>query len=217
MRTLLLSLAAMFLAVDGYVHGLWTNRWDVSHELEEAAARLNAVPMDFGDWHGEARALQPREVEVAGFTGYLRRGYVQRQDGRVVDVLLSCGPPGPLSVHTPEACFGGAGYALTQAPAIEVLPCPGLFRNAEFWKAKYEKPQAIPPVRMRVLWSWHAEGAWQVPANPRMSFAGLPALYKLYVTCSLNGFQEARDDALCAKFLKVFLPELDKSLFAAPK
>jgi Protein of unknown function (DUF3485) len=216
MRPLLLAVIAVLLVADGYVHGLWTGRWQTSHELEQAVARLPSVPMSIGDWQAEARTLPERHAEIAGFSGYLLRTYRNRQDGSVVNVLLACGPPGPLSVHTPEVCFVGAGFEpLEQAKRVDLRPA-GAGGGAEFWKASYGKSQSVAPERLRVFWSWHARGTWQVPDNPRWTFAGLPVIDKLYVTWPLNGSMEESNDVVQAKFMEAFLAAVDKSLFATP-
>jgi hypothetical protein len=213
MRTLLLVIAALTVAVDGYVHGLWTNRWENSPELEQALARLGRVPLTVGEWRGQELKLKAREVEQAGFAGYLLRRY-QRHDGSAVTVLLACGRAGPLSVHTPETCYLGAGYTLSAQPAGHAPAADQLSRPAAFWKARFSKQERGVPVHTRVFWSWHARGAWQAPDSPRLTFAGLPAVHKLYLTCEMPGADERHADALCAEFLGLLLPELEKALFA---
>src|SRR4051812_10903743 len=116
MRTLVLAIAAAVVAADGYVHGLWTQRWQSSPELAQAVDRLDLLPSTVGDWRGtDHRKLQDREVQQAGFAGHVHQSY-RRPDGAVVSVLLACGRAGPLSVHTPEVCYGGAGFQAAGDP-----------------------------------------------------------------------------------------------------
>ncbi|HYT94627.1 MAG TPA: exosortase-associated EpsI family protein [Gemmataceae bacterium] len=213
MRTMLLSLVAAALLLDGYVHGLWTDRWKNSPELDQAAAKLDRVPLTLGEWRGQARELEARTVTLAGFTAYLNRSY-QRSDGSVVTVLLACGRSGPLSVHTPEVCYAGAGYSLAGPAVNHVVPGGELSPPPEFWKGKFSKQDAVVPMHQRVFWSWYARGAWKAPSSPRWSFAGLPVLHKLYVTCQLTGTDERQEDAVCAEFMGQFLPAVEKALFA---
>src|SRR5262245_10682764 len=111
MRSLPILLAAGLLALDGYVYGLWTNRWQTSQAIPAAVARLDQVPMAFGDWQGEnLEPLSAREVEQAGFEGYISRVYKNRRTGSALNVLLACGRAGPMSVHTPDVCYRGRGY-----------------------------------------------------------------------------------------------------------
>jgi hypothetical protein len=212
-RSLLLCIATVFLALEGYVHGVWTNRWTNSQELEEALGRLQRVPMKIGDWEGSAEELGPGEAQQAGFAGYFLRRYQKRQDGSVVTVMLACGPAGALSVHTPAVCYGGAGYTLA-GPVVKHDSQALASSPAEFWKAKFTKENVATPLNLRIFYSWHARNAWQAADSPRLTFAGLPAIHKLYVTHQMTGANERYDDQLCDEFMRLFLPELEKTAFA---
>src|SRR4051794_28724749 len=108
-RTLAVAAAAAVLIGSGLMHGLRSNPWWPSRDLQRAAARLRDVPMELGDWTGRDLELDPREVQVAEFAGYVNRVYVNGKTGRSVGLLVACGRPGPISVHLPEYCFVGAG------------------------------------------------------------------------------------------------------------
>jgi hypothetical protein len=211
-RYLLLALVAGVIAADGYLGGVWGGR--SRRELDEAAARLPQVPLAFGDWKGESLALDPKLVEMAGFSGYTVRRYENRRSGAVVNVLLACGRPGPLSVHTPEVCFGGAGFELNgDTTPFAPDDSPG---TAEFFKATFDKKDSPAPEKLRALWSWNKNGVWRVADNPRWTFAGTPVLYKLYVTQEFYPRDDATDGAGCADFLRDFLPLLEPIVKPAP-
>src|SRR5260370_19734433 len=112
MSRFLFLIAGAVLLVDGYVYGLWTGRWNDSNELAAATARLDRVPMNFGNWKGEALELEPKVLEQAGFSGYVLRRYENTRTKAVVSLLVACGRSGPLSVHTPEVCYRCAGVRL---------------------------------------------------------------------------------------------------------
>jgi hypothetical protein len=176
MRTLLLSIAAVLIGLGGYVHGVWTDRWSVSPELEEAIGKLPRVPLTFGDWRGQAQSLRPREAEQAGFSAHLMRRY-ERHDGAVVNVMLACGRAGPLAVHTPEVCYVGAGFALAGPATRYTAEGAKLSPAAEFWKGKFSR-EGVATAHQRVFWGWHARGAWVAADSPRWAFRGLPMLHK---------------------------------------
>ena len=44
----------LILVGTGVVHGLWTERWHKSRELEDAVARIDFLPDQVGDWKGVA-------------------------------------------------------------------------------------------------------------------------------------------------------------------
>ena len=111
--------AIVLVALTGAVHGVRTERWAVSNDLRDASALLAHVPMNFGDWEGHARELDKRQFEAAGIVGHVMRVYQNRKTQAVVQVLVVCGRPGRISVHTPDVCFAGIGYKLNGNTAGE--------------------------------------------------------------------------------------------------
>ncbi len=210
MRTAPLSVALVLVLGPAVVHGLWTQRWQPSPAVETAAARLADVPLAFGDWQGEPLTLDPDAVAQAKLTGCWMRRYTHAATGRNVTVLLMCGPAGPVSVHTPEWCFGGAGYDMA-GPAVKyaVHAEP----PAEFWTARFSKPGPVLPDQLRIFWAWSTAGTWEAPRQPRLAFGRSAFLYKLYILRNLTDPQEPPDNDPCLEFLRVFLPELSHTLF----
>jgi len=211
-RGLLIVLVGSALVVDGVVYGRWTDRWSFSRDSELAAAKVQEVPMRFGDWEGRANEpLGPREIELAGFQGHINRTYTDRRTGSIVHVLLACGRPGPLAVHTPEVCYCGLGYqAIGTAKHLEKLS--GDRPPAEFWKARFGKSDSAVQSQLRIYWTWSANGVWRAPENARIAFAGAPVLYKLYVIQEITR-DESQMDKAGQEFLGQFLPILDQTLF----
>jgi EpsI family protein len=214
-RYLLLLVVGAILLVDGYVYGLWAGRWHITNELAEAVASLDRVPLKVGDWQGTPLELEPRAVQRAEFSGYLLRRYENQRTGAAVKVLVACGRPGPLSLHTPEICYPGAGLRMLAGEAARQTldarfgPIP-----AEIMKATFARENATSPEQQRVVWSWHGKSGWTAPNNPRWEFAGQPVLYKMYVTQEFFPRNEETDAEGCLQFLGEFLPELDKVIVA---
>jgi hypothetical protein len=215
-RVLVPAFLVALLGLSGYVHGVWTGRWAHSHELESALARLDRVPHRFGDWQGTDLDLDARQVRLGGMDGFVHRRYENPKTGHAVVVLLACGRAGPIAVHTPDGCYGGAGYALNKSPARHAVAAAGRGPAAEFWTARFTRRKGALASQLRIYWTWGSKGAWQAPDNPRFHFAGARALYKLYVIQELNHADEQLDEASCQGFLRALLPELDRALGAAP-
>src|SRR4051794_15054151 len=116
MRLLPVLTAMLLVAAYGIAEGVWTNRWSSADATERAAARLADVPRTVGAWEGTDAPLDPRQVVQAELVGYTMRRYVHRETGASVSVLLVCGRPGPISAHTPEMCYPGAGFAAVAPP-----------------------------------------------------------------------------------------------------
>jgi hypothetical protein len=215
-RVLPAAVAVVVLVSSGLIHGLWTDRWQPSAGPERAAARLERVPLVIGDWKGQPVEMDPQELKNAGIVGQLSRRYEDPRTGSVVALTLLCGRPGKIAVHTPDMCFPAAGYEMA-SPKVNytVRPAPPA-APAEFWTARFHKPQVADPTHLRVFWSWSASGDWKAPEDPRLAFAGWPALYKLYVVRQLNSADDPLQDDPCLDFLRRLLPELHKALFADP-
>src|SRR5260370_19693220 len=101
--------AAMTLGA-GVYHGLRTDRWRTSSELQNAIGRLDGVPSSLGDWHGEAEPLDAEDLKRAGIKGHISYRFRNVVTGEKVSMLIVCGRSGPIAVHTPEICYGGAGF-----------------------------------------------------------------------------------------------------------
>jgi hypothetical protein len=208
------NLTAFVLLVGaGLVHGRLTDRWGLSGALAEAVARLDRVPRTIGDWEGRDVAMDRKQIDRAGIQGYLSRSYRNVRDGREATVLLVCGRPGQIAVHTPDVCYRGAGYESGSAPMPGTVGT-GVGHPAEFLKARFCKTNAPVPDALDIFWSWNARGAWEVPANPRLGFASYPALYKVYVIARLDGVLAASPGgpAIDEEFAGLILTTIDRSL-----
>jgi hypothetical protein len=215
-RNLRLGTAVILLVAFGVVEGLWTDRWALSGAVEQATDRLGAVPAGVGDWESKDEELDARQIERSGMSGYLMRQYTHRRTGETIQVLLVCGKPGPTCVHTPDVCYRGAGY-VQQGPAKRRdLGGPAPLGPAQFWTADFVKQDAVVPERLRIYWGWGTSAGWQAPDNPRVSFVGQGALYKLYVIRHVLKTDDMPTADPASAFVRVLLPQLNQALFAAP-
>jgi hypothetical protein len=167
--------------------------------------------MTLGDWDGSAQDLDDRTIALAEAAGYVRRHYVNRRTGNTVALLILCGRPGPLSVHSPEVCYDGTGYEELSGRTKYAEPGP---LPAEFWVYRFRKRDSALPVHLRVLYSWGAAGDWRAVETPRLAFARQPLLYKMYIARELANPDEPLKDDPALDFIRVLLPELQKSLFS---
>lgn len=188
----------------------------MSRALEDAVARLENVPLSVGDWRGAGREIsQEEEVKGALLSSCRSYQFVNRRKGQAVNVLLMCGLPGPVSVHTPDICYTSSGYKMTTGPDPLTLAGDGL-TEADLKTATFRKEGAVTPGEIRVFWVWNAGGRWQAPNNPRWTFSRAKALYKLYVVRE-TGAKDAGhpEQDVAADFLRIFLPQLNRALFPA--
>ena len=126
--------AVAAVIICGTVHGVWTGRWGLSDEPAASAAKLVGLPTTLDDWDGEVQPLSSR----SGLAGQICQRYVHRGSGKSVTVFLVCDRPGPVSIHTPDVCYGAAGYQVSD-PAKFAAPAGADAGAAEFWTSQFRK------------------------------------------------------------------------------
>jgi hypothetical protein len=198
--------AVGILLFSGLFHGHLTARWRGGGAVDMNPA-LAQVPAAVGDWEGSAieEYKQP-----PGYHGSLARRYKNRRTGQVVSILLMCGPPGLVSTHTPDVCYGAIGFEV-EKPVRESVPLEGS-DEAVFYASNMVRTKSAEQTSLRAYWAWNADGAWAVADNPRLTFAGRQTLYKLYVIRDVSEARPAPQDP-CVDFLRAFLPEAQRVLF----
>jgi hypothetical protein len=182
------------LVISGTVSGIWTHRWAKSTVLNDAVQKTQ-LPSTVGDWEGREEKVSPAELKGSQAAVIVRKTYVDRKTGIAALVTVICGQAGPVSVHTPDVCFPGSGYAeVDQVTAINLDEPSG---PAKFFVRKFQKASGVP-VTLCVYYSWNDGNGWQAPENPRFTFAGCPVLFKLYVTreTGANNLEGNKDPAL---------------------
>jgi hypothetical protein len=191
----------------GAVHGVFTDRWGPSGQLEQALAALDRVPAAVGDWSGEDVAYEPEDMARAGIKGCVFRRYKNARTREAVSVLLVCGRGGPISVHTPDVCYAGAGYRQVgdeRTREVEV----GAEARVPFRVARFAPPGGVSPTQLETYWAWSRDGrVWEAPQNPRLTLARSAALYKLYVTREFTPGARAEAADPCQTFLRLALSQ----------
>ncbi|MBX9623567.1 MAG: EpsI family protein [Gemmataceae bacterium] len=206
--------AVAAVAAAGVFHGRLTDRWGSSGQLEAAVAAMDRVPDRFGEWAaaGEDRPLDDDALRVGGIRGHVQRTFTGPGDPGPLTLLVVCGRGGPISVHTPDVCFTGAGFRqLGREQAVKVRGADG--REDTFKAARFAEPAGFGRGEQEVYWAWSADGrTWDAPDNPRLAFARKKALYKLYVVRRLVPGETGKPSEA---FLGQALPGLRAALAAA--
>jgi hypothetical protein len=206
MRFLPVLVGVAAVAASAVDSGRSTNRWGNSADLQAIADRVTLVRPELGDWTSQPHELNARQLKVAGITNYISRQYSNRKTGAIVQVLLICGSPGPISVHTPDICYTSAGYG--QAGQLEKVAVG----SDEFKAGRFVKGSPNPD-SLRIMWAWTTDGHFQIPENPRWAFGrATPALFKRYVIRQTGPHEGADKKDRSVEFLDVFLPELKRCL-----
>ncbi|MFO0877273.1 MAG: exosortase-associated EpsI family protein [Gemmataceae bacterium] len=206
---LLIGLAV--LVTVGLVHGRWTDRWQPSTDLVEAADRVAQLPENIGDWKGQEVVQDPEALAMAGAVGHYSRRFQDPQTGEQVLVILLVGKASRLVVHRPEHCYTTAGYIIKNQPTTLRLGIPGL-EEAELATGLFVRDEVTGPSQLRIFWAFGANHRWSAPTSPRWAFAREPLLYKLYL---IRGVAEEpgsiREDP-SLRLLGELLPLLERQL-----
>ena len=189
-----------------------------SGDVRAAAAKLDAVPREFGDWTSTEVPMEDKVLRVAEAAGHVSRKYENRKNGAQVSVLILCGPTGPIGAHEPKYCYAGNGFDMSGQPQKKAVGLPG-GTTATYWSVLFDKKSAASDNPVRVCWMWGADAEWQAATDPRTEYVLRKALYKLYVSRieprvpAVPGTPAPFDPVHV--FLADFLPEVNKAL-AAP-
>jgi hypothetical protein len=212
LRILSVILGSGVLIACGVVHGVWTERFQPSGEAQAAVERMQQLPMNFGadsqgrpEWTGEEVPVKPGQAGE-GVAGCVQRRYTNARTGKIVTIALICGRPGPVSIHSPDACYAASGFSVEEPRAFEA---PG----GTFWRADAVRTHIADEVRLRIYWAWNNGGGWKANTDPRQQYVTSRVLYKLYVLRDLEEGGEAAKSDPCQELLKDLLPALDQALF----
>ena len=211
MRFIPCLLAILIMAGSGVIHGIIVDRWAPATNLSELVTRIENIPMEIGSWQGVPQTIPDTHLEIGQIDGYLSRTYTNQGTGAAVSLLIVGGKPGPISVHTPDICFLGAGYELKNTPMqTSITPEDDPSLAVEAFSADFKKSTDAQPHDLRVLWTWCDGQAFHAPTNPRFTFADRLFLYKVYITqvTGRGDHVTERDDS--DSFLKTIIPILQR-------
>ncbi len=217
LRIISAIVAAVLLIGSGIVHGLWTGRWVADTEIQKALAKIREAPTSVGDWKGEPVELDARSLQIGGIDGYMMRRYENQKTKNSVLVLMVCGKPGYIAVHTPEVCYRGAGYRQAGPDKGLDVPIAAEQAPAHFKVTTVHKEAFEASSTLKIVWAWNAGRGWEVPRFPRLAFARNPVLYKLYLVREVSHDRADMEQDPSEALMKLLLPELDRVLFQNSK
>lgn len=189
------------------VHGRLTNRWGRPVAMLAAVERVDAFPRQIGDWQSEDTAeLSPNILQMLECQGYLQRNYTNVKTQETVSVAVLVGPPGPMSVHTPEVCYPRRNFQIAKEP--ERLPLGG---ENHIWGITLRSPQ-LDARTLRVYYAWTDGQQWEAPDEPRLAFAGREYLMKIQLASYVDARSASAQSDPCLKFLHDAMPALNQAL-----
>lgn len=205
-------LGAALVAGTTVVQGIWTDRWsgrNVREELLQSAELLEKrFPVRFGDWEFVKDIPgDPKELDRAGAVGHVSRVYRNVETKEHISAFVVCATPHDASGHTPDRCYPGAGFEITEAEHRQSIPLDD-DRTAEAFTGAFRKSGQT----VRIFWTYGVDGRWVAPQIARIELAGAAAVIKLYAIIDETNATKARSQAACKDFLRTILPEIDRAI-----
>lgn len=199
---LAIGLLGALTVFSGVLQGRLSHRWGMTRDSGEAANVLKQLPQQFAGWRlADPETMREAVKDTLQCEGYVLNKYVH-ESGAVVNFAILLGPPGPISVHTPEICYSSREYTVVQNRDRVNVECKP--EGGEFWRTIFRSKSLDAPM-MHVYYAWSDGGEWNASDSPRFEYAGRPYLFKL----QLAGWCEPSADAeamACESFLKDFVP-----------
>lgn len=194
----------------GWLHGNISNRWGADAVLQRAANRLQEP---FGSRIGNWRLVSENPfsedvVQSLQCPAHFCGSYSNDQTGDTVNVAMMVGPPGPISVHTPELCYSRQGYHTRGQQVVITIRDRGGQAHT-LWDLSLQSND-VAHSNLRVMYAWSVGGPWLASESPRFQHAGAGYLYKIQVAAELSDRHDDFDP--CRDFLETFLFESQRHM-----
>lgn len=176
----------------GVVQGTLSNRWGASDSLRQAGDKLVTFPEKFKSWEmTKADGLEKEAIDQLQPAGYFHRIYVNRNTGAAVSVTVLLGQSGPISVHTPEICFGSRNHQqVGERQKIAISDKDG---DNTIWKTTFRLSSVDAPMQ-NIYYGWSTGEHWIAAENPRFSYATKPFLYKIQLASQVPASKFKHND-----------------------
>ena len=212
MRAGIVGIALVIFAGAGtYEYRNRTNRIDPA-TASAVQSSLDQIPKVIGDWVGEDRDYDARQMDRTGSFASLHRLYRNKKTSETIAVLLLAGPAQEIGAHDPNRCYVGAGYRPVGVAVKKNAPDAIPNGSCSYWTARFDT-DTFPAASLQVVWAWSRDGLWVASDNARFDFVQEPLLYKLYVSRRLVATDAETIDPT-ESFLNVFFPAVRSELSA---
>lgn len=200
-------LAAALLIAAGFSERWITYRRGHNPAVGVGVTRLEQIPLEIGSWVGRDVPLDELILRVADCAGYKNREYTNTRTGRVVELGVMVGLPGPMAEHTPEVCLPSLGYTLVKNSLERVGVARFLGTGGAGELAKMEFVHSRAELPMAVWHGWFDGTQWSRPDYSRLRFVNRKVLYRLQVSALLEPDPLADDPSRTIDPGKEFLAE----------
>lgn len=182
-----------------------------SADLAEVAKRFNEIPKEFGDWKmDKEEPMTDQVVSTLECAGYLNGSFINQVTGQRVNAFIVLGPPGPISVHTPEVCYSSKDYDIKETREHTEIGKDG--ELGTLWSLTMRQTSTVSAELLRVYYGWASQDIWTAPESPRFTYGGDPLLFKIQLASYLPPETDLKTNDSCRSFLESFLPHVNRVL-----
>ncbi len=209
------TIAAIFAVVlltviPAILQGRFVHRWSEPPNLSLTGQQLHQLPRSIGDWQSAAdqRPLSEAVCRELGLEEHFHRQYIHKETGDRLNILLMVGPSGRLVRHPPEVCY--ANLANKQIGEVGLLDIANNSDMHQFKLLHFRRTSQPVQSDFWVAYAFATKSStWTAPDSPRMTFGGVPILYKLQV---LSEMPEQGDHKEVVDFLRQFVEAFQEAL-----
>lgn len=196
------AVAVTLVVAGGALYGSYSQRWGPPQDLLGAANIVSQVPERIGEWTVIDEApIGQSALTMLECAGYINRKYQHNETGKIVNLAILVGPPGPIAVHTPEVCFSSRAYDQeTDRKEVEIVSDSGSPNS--FWSLDFVTKNVLAD-RLRVYYAWSPGSIWVASQSPRYAYAALPGLFKLQLAAEVPPGDDTDDPG--RDFLKALI------------
>jgi hypothetical protein len=194
MPRLFTSLVIVLIVLGAVLHGRATQRWSSLAPTESKVERLHEIVIAHADFESQ---VIPSDLEIKERSRVTCRQYVSDVTKQSIVISVTTGIPGAVATHTPDVCYVGSGYRMTEPIRRRTIALP-TGAQATYYVAEFEKKRATGVDRQRVRWAWTTDGTWDAPDSPRLRYVRSGELAKVYVVTPATGANEDDSPAVAA-------------------
>ena len=178
-------IVAALTVVITLIAGNYRDRWRPSMERQEAGNKLKDIPLRIGDWiANEEKEMLQDEIETLQIgDNYIYRRYINAKTNEEVILILMVGPPGRLTVHSPEICFGGRNYVKENNRVPVSFPVAGNEDGPEdtLWRVLFNNKSIRGGSSIVFYYGLNVGFGWRAVEDPRTEFQWYRNIYKIQV------------------------------------
>lgn len=212
-----MAVTCLLLGISGGIR--YWREWQFSALAVESAAcpfPLVELSREMGTWQATDDSeiqLDPEVAKFAGASEHIIRNYMDLKSGEQATALTLYGPCTMVYLHTPEACYPGAGYKLFRGPVDLSMEVPGLKGPLRYRWAIYAKRVGGINRYEEVYYTFLHHGDWLPDVSDRWkTFRYYPGMFKVQISHPISGSLPQAGEGPIPPLLAEFARQISRRL-----